>query len=225
MELLLRLLIIYIFFAFFILGLIFSRVKFNIKKFEYKDFFEGYNEKNIKLKDKKTNIYKINAGLYLFGLIKIFGFNFENGGIRFLGKKISYKKIKFTEPFKEIDFKNLKEDFKLSKFKRWKLKLESLDLKLEMGFENVLITSLSIFLVSTGLSVIIKNMINKYSSRKYKYVIMPHYRNGNKIDLSLNGIISIKTAHIISILFKYKQRREIVYERTSYGRSYENSYE
>ena len=47
MELLLRLLIIYIFFAFFILGLIFSRVKFNIKKFEYKDFFEGYNEKNI----------------------------------------------------------------------------------------------------------------------------------------------------------------------------------
>lgn len=185
MELLLRLLIIYIFFAFFILGLIFSKVKFNIKKYEYKDFFEGYKERHLKQKNKKTNIYKINVGLYLFGIIKILGFNFENGGIRFLGKKISYKKIKLTEPFKGIDFKSLKEDFKLSKFKKWKLNLEALDLKLEMGFENVLLTSLSIFLVSTGLSFLIKNMINKYSSKKYKYVIMPHYRSENKIDLNL----------------------------------------
>lgn len=222
MELLLKLLIIYIFFAFFILGFILSKVKFNIKKYEYKNDFESSVIKN---KNSKVNIFKINVGLYLFGIIKIFSIYLENDGVRIFGKKISYKKMKLNEPFKNINFKDLKEDFKLSELKKWKLNLESLDLRLDMGFENVLLTSFSIFIISTSLSFLVRNLIKKYIPEKYKYVIKPHYRNGNKIDLSLNGIISINTVHIISILFKYKQRREKVYERTSYRRSYENSYE
>ena len=214
MSLLLKLLIVYIFFAFFIIGLFLSKVKVKFKNFEYIT--------NLKETHKK---FEINVGIYLYGHIKILGATLGDDGVKIFGKKLYYSKFKWLEPFKNVDFKNLGDDFKISELKKWKLELEKLDLKLDMGFENVLFTSFAIFLSSTFLSVFVKKTVKKYSSKKYKYIILPHYRSGNVIKLIANGIITAKTVHIIFILLKYKKRREKAYERTSYRRSYENSYE
>lgn len=211
---LLQFLIIYIFFSFFIIGFFLSKVKFNINNFEY--------ETNIKETHKKL---KINIGIYLYGHIKIIAATLEDDGVRVFGKKINYKTFKFFEPFRNVDYRSLRKDFDLNELRKWKMELEKLDLKLDIGFENVLFTSFSIFLASTLLSLFAQKTIRKYDSKKYKYVIKPHYRENNNIKLNASGIISVKTVHIINILYKYKKRRAKEYERTSYRRSYENSYE
>lgn len=217
MSILLNFLIVYIFFSFIIIGFFFSKVKINIKKLE------------IKFKDKKTDKkYAINIGLYLYGLIKICGINIENDGIRFGFKKILYSKIKNSKIYtnlKKIDLKSVEREFKLKELKNLKFELENLNLNLELGCESVLLTSFMIFIISTLLSIAIKDSTNKYNPLKYKYVIKPHYRSTNMMNLNANCIIAIKTEHIIFILLNYRKRREKVYERTSYRRSYENSYE
>ena len=214
MNILLKLLIIYIFLAFFIIGLLLSKVKFKIKHFEY--------ETNLKKRHKKL---ELNIGIYLYGYIKILGATLEDDGVRFFGKKLNYQKFKWIEPFKNVDFKNLDYDFKLRDMREWKLQLESLDLKLDMGFENVLFTSFSIFVASTLLSIFVKRTVKKFNPKKYHYIIKPHYRNANIVNLRATGIISSNTVHIIAILLKYKKRRTKDYERTSYRRAYENGYE
>ena len=214
MFFLLKLLIIYIFLAFFILGIVLSKVKFKIKHLKY--------ETNFKETHKK---FEINVGIYLYGYIKILGATLGDDGVKIFGKKVSYHKFKWFEPFKNVDFKGLNHDFKLSEMREWKLQLEKLDLELNMGFEDVLFTSFSIFAVSTFLSFFVKKTVKKYNPKRYRYTIMPHYRSKNQVNLKSVGIISAKTVHIIAILLKYKKRRTKNYERTSYRRSYENSYE
>lgn len=214
MNILLKLLIIYIFLAFFIIGLLLSKVKFKIKQFEY--------ETNLKKTHKKL-VWGI--GIYLYGYIKILGATLEEDGVRIFGKKVSYQKFKWFEPFKNVNFKGFDHDFKLSDMREWKFQLEKLDLKLDIGFENVLFTSFSIFVVSTLLSFFVKRTVKKFDPQKYQYTIMPHYRSTNQVNLKATGIISSKTVHIIAILLKYKKRRTKEYERTSYRRAYENSYE
>lgn len=214
MSLLLKLLIIYIFFAFFIIGLFLSKVRFNIKHFKY--------ETNLKEKHKD---FEINVGIYLYGYIKILGATLEDDGVRIFGKKVSYDKFKWFEPFKNVDYKGLGHDFKIAEMRAWKLRLEKLDLELNIGFENVLLTSFMVFTTSTLLSFFVQKTVKKYNPKKYRYVIMPHYRSSNQIKLNASGIITAKTANIIYILLKYKKRRTKKYERTSYRRSYENSYE
>lgn len=211
MSLLLKLLIVYIFFAIFIIGLFLSKVKFKIKCFEY--------ETDLKKKRKK---FEMDVGIYWYGCIKILGATLGDDGVRIFGKKVSYQKFKWLEPFRNVEFKSLDRDFKLSELRAWNLQLEKLDLKLDIGFENVLLTSFSIFVVSTILSILVKKTVKKYDSKRYKYVIMPHYRSTNQINLKANAIISAKTVDIICILLKYKKRRERKYERPSYRRSYEN---
>ncbi len=214
MSLLLKLLIVYIFFAFFIIGFLLSKIKFKIKNWDF--------ETNLKNVHKD---FEVDIGIYLYGYIKIIGASLKDDGVRIWGKKVDYDKFKKYEPFRNVNFKSIDRDFKISELREWKLQLEKLNLTLDVGFENVLFTSFSVFLISTILSIFVKKTVKKYNPKKYEYMIMPHYRSTNQIKLKANGIISAKTVHIIFILLKYKKRRAKNYERTSYRRSYENSYE
>ena len=214
MVIILYLLAICIFIIFLTLGFIFSKVKINIKQLEITNI------------DKEFNIkYKINIGIYLYGILKIFGLNIFEDRLEFLGKRIKYSNIKKLNIYKNICSNNLKNNIKISELKIIEPKIKKLDLKLDLGFENVLLTSFMIFAISTVLSFAVKNSVRKYNPKKYKYIIKPHYRCPNIINLHANSIITVNTVHIIHVLSNYKKRSVMKNERTSYRRSYEDSNE
>lgn len=217
MHILFEILLVYIFFVLLIIGILFSKVKINIIHLEVESQMKKTNKK-----------YAINLGLYIYGKIKIFGITFEENGIKFLWKRIKYSKFKnakICEYLKKVNIKEVEKDFKLKELKGLKPELEKLDLNLDLGFESVLLTSFMIFAISTLLSLVVKDSVKKYNPTKYRYKIIPHYRSQNTISLKLNCIIAIKSVHIMLILLNYRRRRVKKYERPSYRRSYENSYE
>lgn len=214
MIIILYLLAICIFLVLLILGFIFSKVEINIKQLEIKNI-----EKELKIK------YKINVGIYLYGVLKILGLNIFEDRFEFLGRKITYSNIKKSNIYKKIYLSNLKNNIKISELKLIEPKIKKLDLKLDLGFENVLLTSFMIFAISTVLSFTIKKGVKKYNPAKYKYIIKPHYRCPNIVNLQANSIITINTVHIIHVLSNYKKRSVMKNERTSYRRSYEDSNE
>jgi len=181
----------------FIFGLYFSKIKINIKSIEIENI------------SKKFNIsLDVNIGILLFGKIKVLGINLFKDGVGFFGKKISYKKIGGLfnkKKSKKRDFLSIIKKF-LNKesgdkygrlIKRIKPKIEEFDIKLNLGFKNVLFTVFAIATISTSIPLAIRNNIGIYNTNKYKYVIMPYYKNSNVINLKLKGIITLKTAHII----------------------------
>ncbi len=217
MIILLKLLAVYSFFIFLAIGIYFSKIKIHIKYLEYE-----------KLQEKVKLQYNINLGIFLYGNIKILGIRFEEDGMHFLWKKISYEVMKESHMFTKITKENVRDfekDFQWSDLKKLKPKLEKLDLNLDLGFKNVLLTSFMIFAISTILSIAVRDSVKRYNPVKYQYIITPYYKNTNIVSLKANSIIAIKTAHIMNILLNYKKRRVKNYERTSYRRSYENSYE
>lgn len=217
MDIVLRLLIAYIFFSFILIGVCFSKVKVDIKHLEFESFQKKVNKK-----------YKICIGLYLYGFLRVINIVIEEDGIKILGKKISYEKIRKSKVYikmKQVNMREFEKDFKFKELRILKPELKKIDLKLDLGFENVLLTSFLIFAISTILSITVRDTVKKYNPIRYKYIIRPHYRSENKINLKLNSIIVFKSVHIILILLNYKRRRVDKYERTSYRRTYENSYE
>lgn len=216
MSILLKFLIVYIFFTFFLVGIIFSKIKIKFQNVH----IDG-DIKNIQ------STYLIKFEIYFYGILKIFSLKLNENEVRFLFFKISYKKIlnsKFYAKLKNIDIKEIENRISITDLKNIKFDLENLDMNLYFGVESVLLTSFSIFVISTLIGILVKKTVKKYDEKKYKYMIAPKYKN-NYISLSLNCIFSMKMVHIIFILLNYKRRSVKKYERTSYRRSYENSYE
>ena len=214
MVIILYLLAICIFFIILVLGFIFSTLKINIKDL-------------IIQKDENNKIYNcyIKVGIYFFGILKLISIKVFNNRIEFLGKKIYISNIKSLKIINTIYKINNNGKIKLKELKNLKIQVLKLDFKLDIGFDNVLVTSFLVFFISTVLSFVIKDNSKKYNPKKYKYIIKPHYRCSNNINLKVNSIIKIKTVHIINVLLNYKKRSVMKNERTSYRRSYEDSHE
>jgi len=110
--------------------------------------------------------------------------------------------------------------------KNLKVEVAKLNLNLEIGTEDVIITSGIIAVLSSVLGIVLAQTIKKYDREKHKYEIYPVYQNKNLINLYLNCIIKVKMVHIIYIIYVLvKKRRVNKYERTSNRRTYDYSYE
>lgn len=126
-------------------------------------------------------------------------------------------KIKKDE---EILKQNIKE------IKNLKINIKQFDFYLALGTENVIVTSILILLISTFLPFVLTKTIKKYENNKFKYKIIPIYKNENIFKMVLNCIINVKMVHIIHVTYNVlKKRRVYKNERTSDRRSYDNSYE
>ncbi len=192
---------------------------------------------NIPERQKKH--YKIEISLKAFKYIK---------WIKISLTEEKVKKI-LEKPLVKIDFKKLEKDFKLEDIKVLKKlvpELTNLDLNLELGLENPIITAFSVMGIASTISIILpciiekkdkfkyanisnNNMMRKLelSSRKYKYNIIPLFQNKNLYKINLNCIIQLKMVHIINVIYIFlKKGRSDNNERTasnrkSYGYSYE----
>lgn len=151
-----------------------------------------------RLKINKSKIEKINAKTHLKQKIK---------------KEIQKQDIaKAIEMEKKYDLKKLI----LEVYKNIKLETENINLKIDIGTENVVLTSFIIPIISTILAFTVKR----------NFEVQPIYQNKNIIKFELNGIFSVKMIHIIdTICILKKKRRVYKNERTSNRRTYDDCYE
>ena len=77
------------------------------------------------------------------------------------------EKLKIKEKFKKIDINNLEEDKNIFRkileiTKTNSLKIENLDLKIELGTENAALTAVLIPIISTIISIIIRRKVKDF---------------------------------------------------------------
>jgi len=202
----------------------------------------------LKIDTENGNIdYEIKFGLYFMKKIRIIGLKLnkdkqekikrriqklQNSKLIKKLSKTSIKKIPLKLEKKlerEILFNNIK-PLKLAKiiFKNLKIEILKFKMNLQIGLEDVIITSSLITIISVIVPIILR-LTNKYikNINNYRYKILPIYGNKNVLKLDLDCIINLKLVHIINIIYiivKMKRRSD-KNERTSNRRSYDYCHE
>lgn len=209
-------------FAFIILItiiLLFSKIKININKFNYL---------SINPKNRKTD-YNIIIQLIILKKFPILEIKFNKNNII----KIEKIKRKIKNKFETFDFTEIEKDKEIKKkileiIKKLKIDIDKINLNIEIGTENAVLTSFIIPVVATLLTYILKNNIknNVIKSEENKFKIKPIYYNQNLLNILFSGIFEIEMIHIINIIcILIKKEGVKEYERTSNRRTYGYSYE
>ena len=230
----------YIFIALIIINLLIitSKIEIGIDNFKYlrknkKDFFSN------KINIQRKKIILVNIKLYLLGKIPVLSIKVDEDKLKRLEKmkvvKSFEKRIKKrmnkleTEFFKNFN-KNINsrivEDV-IEFTNKLKCKLKNIQLKVNLGFENVILTSISIPIVTTIISLLLRNI--EFNVNNNHYEVCPIYNledSRSEINICLKCIIELKMIHIISIMYIIKKQRRVKENgRTSNRRSYDYSYE
>lgn len=188
-------LVFFILILFFIVGVFFSKVSIDICNLKLDNNLEKINAK-----------FLIKLKLNLYGFIPFIVIKLNESGINLFGIKISYSKIFSSEFIGKIfkrEVNKVKTNFKISSIKVLKPDLEKISLKLRLGTESFLLTTILVFLASTALSFSLKNTIKKFDKDKYKYIIKPDFEEKNKLFLEMKGIFKIRTTNIIECVKLY----------------------
>ena len=112
----------------------------------------------------------------------------------------------------------------LKAIKQLNITVKQLNLNIDLGTENASFTSILIPIISTIISILLRDKIKDYKNQHF--IVNPIFTNQNLINIELYSIIEIKMIHIIdSIYVLNKKEGEDKYERTSNRRSYDYSYE
>ena len=142
---------------------------------------------NIDINRKEKVKFKTNIGLVAFSKIKLFSININENTV----KKVKIKR-------KIISFKDIKKYLQMLK-----INIEKLNLKLEIGTENVIATTSLVAAVSTVISVLLAKCVKEHKKGKIYYIVKPIYQEQNQVKIDGTGIISLKVVNIIHMIFKY----------------------
>ena len=195
-----------------LLIIVFSKIRIDVKKFEYC----SANKKHI-----NPNYY-LQLSWIILNKIPI---------IKIKLNKHTVKKLKLKDKFVDIDIKMWEERKKLDKetiniIKKIDFAIRKLKLKIDIGTENSAITSLLIPIVSTVISFLLRNKMK--TKEEQTYIIQPIYKDQNYLNITISGIFDIKMNHIINVIYLLSRKNKKgvkKYERTSNRRSYDYSYE
>lgn len=188
-----------------ILLIISLRFEIEIENFEYSNYKKQVPD-NLIIKFK----------IFILDRLKIIQINLN---------KQKIKKIYLKQKLKKFDAKKLMQ--KLPKDHQEKIKileiikLKKVNLYLEIGTEDVMITTMIIPILATTLSIIFAKTSN---SQKCFYKLQPIYIDKNIYKINLNCIISIKMIHIINIMWRILRKRDDINERASNPRTYAYRY-
>lgn len=170
--------------------MIFSTIQIEIKNF-------NIASKNIKLKKRIENKYKIKITLRFLGKIPILFVNLNSLKIKKMYKNNKLKNVDFKSIQNKVDKKDI---FKA--VKKIKITVANLKLKIDLGTEEAVLTSYIVAILASIIGVI----LSKFTTKNINYIINPLYENKNEYYMSLDGIIQIKIVHIIdSMLFLIKK--------------------
>ena len=181
-----------------------SKITLNVKKCNISNI-EG------KIKKKTEKEILIYVEIYLLGIIKI-------AKIKLTSKILRKLKIRNDIKAIEKDVSKIKSVHPIEILKR--LKLREIYLNLEIGIDDVILTSYLVAVISSALGILLARL----NPKQTEFKIMPLYNFGNSIKFNLNCIIDVKIVHIIYVIILLRKRRN-KHERTSNRRSYDYSYE
>ena len=195
-----------------LLIIVFSKIRIDVKKFEYC----SANKKHI-----NPNYY-LQLSWIILNKIPI---------IKIKLNKHTVKKLKLKDKFVDIDVKMWEERKKIDRetisiIKKIDFAIRKLKLKIDIGTENSAITSLLIPIVSTVISFLLRNKMK--TKEEQTYIIQPIYKDQNYLNITISGIFDIKMNHIINVIYLLSRKNKKgvkKYERTSNRRSYDYSYE
>ena len=184
-----------------------STLRINIEKFD---------------NDMLKKNFLIYIEIYLFNKIKVYSYKIDNSNVDIIKEKnkIRKRKKKGKRNIK-IEIKDAPIIFKLNP------KINKLKMNIEIGTENVILTSYIVAIMGSTVSFILPYVSKKHIKEKYKYNICPNYKDGNIFKFNINCIFEIKMVHIINVIYLLKKRKEMrLNERTTsnrrpYGYRYE----
>lgn len=169
--------------------IVLSTIKFEIVDFELSNIIQ-ITPKN----------YKIKLSFYLFGKIKLFSFKLNSERARKMYSKMNIEKFDIEKGRELLTIKNI------NILKKLNIRLDYLDLELDLGLEDVILTTELITLISIVISNILPHIISRYIPDKYRHKIMPIYINKNAYYIKLNCIFQLKIVHIINIIYIYLKK-------------------
>ena len=163
---------------------------------------------NVKWIEKEKNSLKIkfniNLGLYFAGIIKILAISLKEDGVHFLCFRFPYNIVKMDK-----DSMKILKDFPVFKMlKSLNLKLEQLYFDLELGCEDMIFTTFSVFAISTIVSILFAQQAKQISPKKFHYQIAPVY-NTNTLRFRISTKICVKISNLLKILSSLQKYRKI----------------
>ena len=138
------------------------------------------------------------------------------------------EKLKLKEKMKTFEMELIENKLKIDKdflkaMKKLDINIKHLNLRIDLGTENASFTSILIPILSTVISMLLRNRIKDYKSQHY--IINPIFTNQNLINIELSSIFEIKMIHIIDSIYVLNKKEGVdKYERTSNRRAYDNCY-
>lgn len=204
--------------------LLFSTIRIEINNLELNSRNKNKNINNLKQiqeQGRKQKQYRVKISLYFLGVIPIFWINLNSNKM---------KKIYSNKRLEKIDFNKIKNKVHINKnlfimLKELNIKLRSLNLIVEIGIEDAILTSYIIAIIASIISIILPHITNYKEINKCKYVTKPLYNNKNEYYILLDSIIDVKIVHIIYSMLNFMKRGMKKYERSSNRRSYAYSNE
>ena len=179
-----------------ILGIMFSKITFKVIELDI------YNRGN------KTYIDNIvlEINIYLFGLIKFVKIEIYKNYFKIFGIKIKFKSISkfklYQKMYNEIDLKKyLNYYIRKINYKNINLKIKYIDLKVNLGMSNPILTSIAITSVSSFLPFIVKKYM-KINDINFKYSIIPNYFNINNYQIKFKTCFDINVNLLIREVIK-----------------------
>lgn len=198
--------------------LIFTILLLSKLQIEIKNLKIGNKEENKgRIKDK----YEVKITLYFLEKIPILWFRLNNKRIR---------KISNSKQLEKIDLKAIEKNIKFNKetleiIKNIKIKISKLNLRIDLGTEDVIFTSYLIAFIASLIGLILPHIVQKNKINNCKYIVNPIYQNRNIYHVNLDSIISIKIVHIIYSMLIFIKKGRDKHERTSNRRAYAYRYE
>lgn len=168
--------------------------------------------------------------ILMFNKITLLKIKIDKDRIKKLKKSKIVKKVNkiiennFTNNIKKLFIENKMFLFDKEITKNINVKCSKFKLNLDIGTKEAIITSYIVCFVSSIISILLANTIDKFDKNNYQYLVTPYYIDKNFFKVDLNCIIYTKMVHIINIINSLK-RSEKIDDRTSNRRTYDDCYE
>ena len=202
-----------------IIAILTIKIQINIVDLKYKRTTtkQTYIEKS---KTDKSLEFLIKIKIYIFNVVPVLAFKvdkdrfdkFEN---RKMVQKMQSKLIERLRIFRNELFQSAKkwdktifEDI-INTAKRMQAEVNNVNIKIEVGFENVLTTTWTIPTLSTAIAFWFKRL--ELTPYENSFEIKPIYScvdSGKEIEILLKCFIGIKIIHIIKATWKPKKKKE-----------------
>ena len=139
--------------------------------------------------------------------------------------KLNNKKMKKIYSSKQLEKINLSKITKkipinkslLIKILKLKINIETLNLNLELGIQDALLTSYAVAIISSTIGIILPHIVKASNLKQCKYQISPVYNYTDTISLHLNSVINIKIINIMILIYKLLKEEKNQVEKTIYA--------